>query len=296
MVIDKGIRQHGLDKDGKMMKDLAPVDWPEQMVAYCKIFYLTDKRNGMELRYTMANCGSKTHGGTPKLSFWLFNMTLNNAYKIYNCLFKRHHRQYQNVDHWLKPLTIDQAVEAVYWLFLQKEDTVWTWKAAHPPPTRHLQFVMNTNGGNKIQTNIDGTYNTPVTPKHYEITASTIEKNSLYQGKRMNEKEKSYLWYTHQPECQEERPGEWSYEDYPDWQQVFYQKGVQRAPWAPNTRYKYLECSIDDKTDTYFVIIFQNVTLVFCNVICYITKSICVPTRQQLTPLMMTRMTTTNTI
>ena len=34
MVIEKGIKQSGLDENGKKMKDLAPVDCPKQMVAY----------------------------------------------------------------------------------------------------------------------------------------------------------------------------------------------------------------------------------------------------------------------
>ena len=63
----------------------APVACPEKMVAYCKTFNLIDKGN--------ANGGSKTHGRTPKLSFRLFNMTLNNMYRIYTCLHKRHHQQ-----------------------------------------------------------------------------------------------------------------------------------------------------------------------------------------------------------
>ena len=65
----------------------------EQMVDYCKTFNLIDKGNGVESRYTMANGGGKTHGWTPKLSFRLFNMTLNNAYRIYTCLHKRHRQQ-----------------------------------------------------------------------------------------------------------------------------------------------------------------------------------------------------------
>ena len=81
-VIIEGIRRCGLDADGKRMKDPAPVNCPEQMVAYCETFHLIDKGNGVESRYTLANGGSKTHTWTPKLSFRLFNMTLNNAYKI----------------------------------------------------------------------------------------------------------------------------------------------------------------------------------------------------------------------
>ena len=63
----------------------APVACPEQMVEYCKTFNLIDKGN--------ANVGSKTHERTTKLSFRLFNMTLNNAYRNYTCLHKRHHQQ-----------------------------------------------------------------------------------------------------------------------------------------------------------------------------------------------------------
>ena len=57
----------------------------EQMVAYCKTFNLIDKGN--------ANGGSKTHKRTTKLLFQLFNMILNNAYRMYTCLHKRHHQQ-----------------------------------------------------------------------------------------------------------------------------------------------------------------------------------------------------------
>ena len=67
----------------------------KQMVAYYKTFNLIDIGNGVESRYTMANGNgdSKTHGWTPKLSFRLFNMTLNNSYRIYTCLHKYHHQQ-----------------------------------------------------------------------------------------------------------------------------------------------------------------------------------------------------------
>ena len=58
----------------------APVACPEQMVEYCKTFNLIDKGN--------ANVGSKTHEWTTKLSFRLFKMTLNYAYRNYT-----HHQQ-----------------------------------------------------------------------------------------------------------------------------------------------------------------------------------------------------------
>ena len=68
-VISAGIKQRGMDTDDKRMKDPAPIDCPEQMVAYCETFHLIDKGNGVESRYIMANGGSKSHGWTLKLSF-----------------------------------------------------------------------------------------------------------------------------------------------------------------------------------------------------------------------------------
>jgi len=251
-VIDAGIKRRGMDEDGKRMKDPAPVNCPEQMVAYCETFHLIDKGNGVESRYTMANGGSKSHGWTPKLSFRLFNMTLNNAYKIYRTLHKRHHQSDPHVGRRLKPLTMDQAVEAVCWSFLQKGEAVRTRKATHPPPTRNLQFVMDINGGNKIRTDIEGTYDKPVTHNHHEVTAATTQQNSRHQGQRMNKKKKSYSWYNHQSECQEEK-AECKFEDCPGRQREFYRiGGARRAPRPHDTKYKCIECSIANKKDMHF--------------------------------------------
>ena len=73
----------GVDVDDD--NDPAPVACSEQMVAYCKTFNLIDKED--------ANGGSKTHKQTTKLSFQLFIMTLNNMYRIYTYLHKRHRQQ-----------------------------------------------------------------------------------------------------------------------------------------------------------------------------------------------------------
>ena len=83
---------------------------------------------------------------------------------------------------------MDQAVEAVCWLFLQKEDDVRTRKAIHPPPTRNLQFVLDVNGGNKIQTDIKSIHDKPVICNHHEVTVATTAENSCHQEKRMNTK------------------------------------------------------------------------------------------------------------
>ena len=177
------------------------------MVAYCKTFQLIDKGNRVESRYTMANGGSKTHGWTPKLSFWLSIMTLSNTYKIYTCIHQRHYQQDTHVARQLKPLTMDQTVEAVCWLFLQKGDAIRQRKVTHPAPTRNLQFLMNINAWNKIRSGIGGTYHKPVTHKHHVTTAPTTAKNSRHQQRRTNKKKKRDAWYTHHLEYQEEKQG-----------------------------------------------------------------------------------------
>ena len=54
-------------KDSKRTKDLASVDCPEQMIAYCETFYLIDKGDVIESGYIKSQGDSKTHGWTPQL-------------------------------------------------------------------------------------------------------------------------------------------------------------------------------------------------------------------------------------
>ena len=60
------------------------------------------------------------------------------------------------------------------------------------------------------------------------------------------------MWYTHQPEYQEGRLIECSYEDCPGQLRVFDREGALRAPQPYESRYKCLQCSIVNKKDTYY--------------------------------------------
>jgi hypothetical protein len=46
-------------------------------------------------------------------------MTLNNAYKIYSLLHEREHQQDKNKTDWLKPLSMDDAIEELMYSLLQ---------------------------------------------------------------------------------------------------------------------------------------------------------------------------------
>ena len=69
--------------------------------------------------------GSKKHGWVPKLLFRLFNMTLNNTYRIYTVLHERQHQQAENGMDQLKVLSMDDAIEAFANSFFITE---WLWR------------------------------------------------------------------------------------------------------------------------------------------------------------------------
>ena len=83
--------------------------FPLQNVNYSDTYYQIDKSNQIEARYVLGKQGSKKHGWALKISFRFFNMTLNNAYKIYTVLHEREHQQEENISDRLKPLSIDEA-------------------------------------------------------------------------------------------------------------------------------------------------------------------------------------------
>ena len=73
-----------IEPDGIQEKNPSKVDAPMQNIDYFNMYYQIDKSNQiLEVRYVLGKQGSKKHGWAPKLLFHFFNMTLNNAYKIY---------------------------------------------------------------------------------------------------------------------------------------------------------------------------------------------------------------------
>ena len=53
-------------------------------------------------------------------------------------------------------------------------------------------FVMDINSGNKIQMDINGTYEKPVSHNHHEATAPTTADNSHHQKKEQIKRIKLY--------------------------------------------------------------------------------------------------------
>jgi hypothetical protein len=74
----------------KRERDFSQVDCPTQQKTYCLTYHQIDKGNGAEAKYDILT-ESHLHGWGPKLAARFFNMNLNNAYKIYCLLYKKHH-------------------------------------------------------------------------------------------------------------------------------------------------------------------------------------------------------------
>jgi hypothetical protein len=77
------------DDNGKWERHWTVVSFLAQTRDYCTTFHLIDKGNGAEASYDLGG-KSRLHNWLPKLVFRLYNMALNNAYKMYTALVKEH--------------------------------------------------------------------------------------------------------------------------------------------------------------------------------------------------------------
>ncbi len=85
----RGVLGKKRDSDGKRERTMTVVLCPAQTRDYCKTFHSNDKGNGAEVNYDLWG-KRRLHNWLPKLIFWLYNMLLNNAYKMYKALVKQH--------------------------------------------------------------------------------------------------------------------------------------------------------------------------------------------------------------
>ena len=85
--VEIGVLQKKWDGEEKLKKTKSEVPCPALTKDDCTTFQLIDKGNGAEAHYDRGG-KSRLQNWLPKLIFWLFNMTLNNAYKMYMALVK----------------------------------------------------------------------------------------------------------------------------------------------------------------------------------------------------------------
>ena len=105
-VISEGLKRRQMNEEGTRNKNPSAVDAPAQQVDYCETFHQIDKSNGKDAKFVLGRHGSKTHGWTPKISFRFFNMTMTNAFIIYEVIFGRIHKNDPHLNRHLQVLAM----------------------------------------------------------------------------------------------------------------------------------------------------------------------------------------------
>jgi hypothetical protein len=112
--------------NGKRERVSMEVPCPAQMKYYCQTFHLIDKGNGAEETYDMGG-KSRTHNWSPKIIFWLINMTMANAYQIYCTMVTE--RTYD-----CKCLSMKDTIKEETFALMQRGAPMRTREALHPQP------------------------------------------------------------------------------------------------------------------------------------------------------------------
>ena len=97
VVIAHGVNRR-IKTDGVRQHSQTPVDCPAQQETYSNTFHFIDKGNGAETMYDIqGKCC--THEWVPKLGFWLYNMNMNNAFKIYGVFLLSRESKMETTQH-----------------------------------------------------------------------------------------------------------------------------------------------------------------------------------------------------
>ena len=124
-------------------RESTEVSCPLQHTAYSKTFHLIDKGNLNEVRFDMGGC-SRLHNWSPKLNMRYFNMTGNNAYKVYRFLVDKYTPLRQ-------PLCTKKAIQEMTHFLLQYGPSMRKQSAEHAPFTKDISTAYGTTGGRKTR-------------------------------------------------------------------------------------------------------------------------------------------------
>jgi hypothetical protein len=137
-----GVLQKKKDSDGKRERTKTEVQCSAQTRDYCKTFHLIDKGNGAEANYDLGG-KSRLHNWLLKLIFWLFNMSINNAYKMYTMLVKQHMAERRFLD-------MGDAVRELAHDLCQRGPAMRKLRAEHSSWTRNMSKLFGWKTGRKV--------------------------------------------------------------------------------------------------------------------------------------------------
>jgi hypothetical protein len=137
-----GVLRKKRDSDGKRDRTKTEVLCPAQRQDYCKTFHLIDKGNGAEANYDLGG-KSRLHYWLLKLIFWLYNMSINNAYKMCTTLVKQHtpERRFLDMGNAMRELAHDLC---------QRGPGMQKLRAEHPSWTRDTSKMFGWKTGWKV--------------------------------------------------------------------------------------------------------------------------------------------------
>jgi hypothetical protein len=137
-----GVLQKKRDSNGKRERTKMEVPCPAQTQDYCNTFHLINKGNGVEANYDLGG-KSRLHNWSPKLIFWLYNMSVNNAYKMYTALVKQHTPEHRFLD-------MCHAMRELAHNLCQRGPVMRKLRAEHPSCTQDMLKLFGWKTGRKV--------------------------------------------------------------------------------------------------------------------------------------------------
>ena len=197
IIINRGLKRKRRDPITKRRAlHQTPVPCPAQIKSYCETFHLIDKGNCAEAKYDLAG-ESHNHGWTPKLASRLFNIHLNNVYKLYCCFVEDHS---QTIRLRYKPKPIRECLKKLAYSLLSQGEAIRKRKAVAP-----VQVDVGTSPlGRKIRSDAKGQFRTPSPAgRNHSQTPRTFaepwHKSTAYkQKKNMTKQIGLQDWRKHQ--------------------------------------------------------------------------------------------------
>ncbi len=178
-----------MDSDGKRERHKTEVPCPSQTKDYCETFHLIDKGNGAEANYDLGG-KSHLHNWSPKLIFWLYNMALNNAYKIYTAIMELHIAGRHLLD-------VGDAVWELMHELCQRGPAMRQMRAEHPSWTRDMTRLFGWFTGRKIGSDKNGFISQQARVALPEVMAERPASYALWK----HAMKRKWPWCSHQSEA-----------------------------------------------------------------------------------------------
>ncbi len=144
-----GVLRKKRDQDGKRERHKTDVPCPAQTKDYCNTFLLINLTTGMGRKHRMIWGESRLHNWSLKLVFRLYNMVLNNAYKMYTALVKEHTPEWRF-------LTMGNAVRELTHDLCQRGISMRKLRAEHPSWTQDMGKLFGWVTGRKVWSDAKG--------------------------------------------------------------------------------------------------------------------------------------------